>query len=119
MGNKVALLFAAGLFIFGNATTGAAQPEAVLRGTVQDPRGTPTPGVVVTVEEPQASFVRVALTDLRGEYRIEGLDGETEYLVRARHPQFRETRLKARAAAHDAPLTVTLKPRRSCLISRR
>ena len=73
--------------------------------------GHPVPGVVVTIEHPQQTAVRVVVTDLRGAYAVDELESGTRYTVRVSHPHFRKARLEA--AAGDR-ISVRLKPRRSC-----
>ena len=109
MGTRIRSLFAAAAVVFGFAT-GAAAQSAPLRGMVHDHTGTPMAGVVVTVEHPQQTAVRVVLTDLRGQYAVDELERGTRYNVHVSHPKFRKARLKASAGDE---VTVKLKPRRS------
>lgn len=116
MGTRISTLVGAAVVVFGIATGAAAQSGPVHRGVVHDHRGTPLPGVVVTIAHPGQNAVRVVLTDLRGEYSVPELEHRTRYDIQVSHPEFRKTRL--RAAPGDR-ITVTLKPRRSCWIARR
>ena len=110
MGARIRSLVGAAAVVFGCAT-GAAAQSAPLRGRVHDHTGTPMAGVVVTVEHPQQTAVRVVLTDLRGQYAVDELERGTQYNVRISHPEFRKARLKASAGDE---VTVKLQPRRSC-----
>lgn len=112
MGTRIRRLAGAAAVVLGVAGSAAAQSAhsgALHRGVVYDQRGAPLPGVVVTLEHPQDKGVRVALTDLWGEYAVADLDRGTRYIVRISHPGFEGTRLKAAAGDH---INVTLKPRR-------
>jgi len=104
-------LVAAAAVILALSATAAAQ-SAPLRGVVQDHRGNPVVGAVITVEHPQEkTAVRVAVTNLSGEYAVDRLERITPYVVRVSHPEFQ----KARATSYAGDrLTVRLKPRRSC-----
>ena len=80
-------------------------------------KGRPAPGVVVTLSHPTTRLIRVALTDLRGEYEIRGLEPGVEYIVRLTHPNHRNERLETRAyAAVHEPTRVQLKPRRTAMV---
>lgn len=114
MGNRIRTPLAIAALVFGFGTGAAAQSNGVLRGLIRDQTGKPVPGVVVTVEHPRQAAVRVALTDLRGEYAVPGLDRGTVYKVEVSHPQFRKKQLQAEA---DDRVTVRIKPRRNCRIS--
>ena len=103
-------MFAAAAVVFSITTSAAAQ-SGPLRGVVQDQNGSPVPGVVVTIEHPQQTAVRVVLTDLQGTYAVDQLESGTRYKVRVNHPKFRRARLNASAGEH---VNVRLKPRRSC-----
>jgi hypothetical protein len=110
MGTRIRSLVVAAAVVFGFATGTAAQSDP-LRGVVHDHTGTPVSGVVVTVEHPQRTVVRVVLTDLQGAYAVSELERGTRYNVHVSHPKFRRTRLKAAAGEQ---VNVRLKPRRSC-----
>jgi hypothetical protein len=110
MGTRIRSLFAAAAVVFGFAPGAAAQPDPI-RGVVHDHMGTPMPGVVVTVEHPQQTAVRVVLTDLQGQYAVGQLERGTRYTVHVSHPKFRKARVKAAAGER---INVKLKPRRSC-----
>ena len=102
------------LLVLGLAPTADAQYVAAVRGVIYDAVGRPTPGVVVTLTHPTRPVVRVAVTDLRGEYVIRGLEPGAAYVVRVTHPKFRKQRLEARAyAAVHEPTPVRLEPRRT------
>jgi Carboxypeptidase regulatory-like domain len=109
MGTRIRSLLTAAAVVFGFATGAAAQPDP-LRGVVHDHTGTPIAGVVVTVEHPQQTVVRVVLTDLKGQYTVGPLERGIRYTVRVSHPKFRNARLDAVAGDE---VTVKLKPRRS------
>jgi hypothetical protein len=105
---------AAAVLALGLATAADAQYTAAIRGVVHDTTGRPTPGVVVTVTHPTEPVVRVAVTNLRGEYVINWLEPGRGYIVHVTHPNFRKQRLEARAAAAiQEPTEVRLKPRRT------
>jgi hypothetical protein len=110
MGTRIRSLFTAAAVVFGSATGAAAQPDP-LRGVVHDHTGTPVPGVVVTVEHPQQTAIRVVLTDLQGQYAVRELERGTRYNIHVSHPKFRQARVKASAGDR---VNVKLKPRRSC-----
>jgi hypothetical protein len=110
MGTRIRSTLLAAAVVFGLAMHAAAQP-APLQGEVRDQTGQPLPGVVVTVEHPEETAVRVVLTDLHGQYTVRGLDRSTRYDVEVSHPRFRKTRLEA---AGGERVSVRLKPRRSC-----
>jgi len=113
MAARIARFFAAAAVVFGFATGAAAQSAhsgRLHRGVVHDHTGAPVPGVVVTLEHPQQTAVRVVVTDLWGEYAVGDLDRTTRYIVQVSHPQFRPARLTAAAGDH---VNVRLKPRRS------
>ena len=101
-------ILAAAVVILGSATNAAAQPAPV-RGVVQDSTGNPVPGVVVTVEHPQQTAVRVALTDLQGAYEVRELQRGTRYRIEISHPEFRKATLRAEPGER---VDVKLKPRR-------
>ena len=103
--------------MLGMAAPAWAQGGGVLKGSVHDVSGAPLPGAVVTVSDPQQMRVRVAITDLRGEYVVEGLERTTEYRVEVSHPKFRKRELQAQP--HDgAAEPITLEPRRRCSAGR-
>jgi hypothetical protein len=108
MSTRIRGLLTAAAVVF--ATTAAAQ-SAPLQGVVRDESGRPVPGVVVTVEHPEETAVRVVLTDLNGRYAVRELERGTRYRVEASHPSFRKARV---AAEPGRGVIVTLKPRRSC-----
>ena len=102
------------VLVLGLAVTADAQYAAAVRGVVHDAKGRPAPGVVVTLSHPTTRVIRVALTDLRGQYVIRGLEPGVEYIVDVTHPNYRKERLEARAyAAVHEPTRVQLKPRRT------
>jgi hypothetical protein len=111
MSTRIRRLIAAAAVVFGFATGAAAQSTAFHRGVVQDHRGAPVPGVVVTVQHPQDTAVRVVLTNLHGEYEVGDLEHGVRYRLQVSHPEFRKTRLQASADDH---VIVRLKPRRPC-----
>jgi len=94
---SVGVLLAA--FLLLGAAPATAQYSAIIRGVVEDDEGRPMPGAVVTVTHHATRTVRVAITDLRGEYRVSGLQPETPYRVQVFHPRFRKHTLEARAYA--------------------
>jgi hypothetical protein len=95
--------------VFGFVSAAAAQSVPSQRGLVHDHTGAPLPGAVVTVHHPDKLAVRVALTDLHGEYSVEPLERGVQYIVRVSHPRYREAQVRA---AVGEPLAVNLKPRR-------
>ncbi len=102
------------VLVLGLAVTADAQYAAAVRGVIHDAKGRPAPGVVVTLSHPTTPVIRVALTDLRGEYVIRGLEPGVEYVVQVTHPNYRKERLEARAyAAVQEPTRVQLTPRRT------
>lgn len=109
MGTRIRRLFMAAAVVFGFATGAAAQSDPVHRGVVHDHTGAPMPGAVVTIQHPQRTAVRVALTDEWGEYVVGALQPGVRYKVHVSHPKFRETRLQASAGEQ---VIVKLKPRR-------
>jgi Carboxypeptidase regulatory-like domain len=107
----------AAMLVLGLAATADAQYSAAVRGIIHDAKGRPAPGVVVTLSHPTTRVIRVALTDLRGEYVIRGLEPGVEYVVHVTHPNYRKERLEARAyAAVQEPTRVQLKPRRTAAV---
>ena len=114
MGTMLSRVAAVVILVLGAAATADAQYGAAIRGVIHDASGQPTPGAVVTVSHPAARLVRVAVTNLRGEYVIRGLEPGAEYVVRVTHPKFKKHRLEARAyAAAERVTPVRLKPRRA------
>jgi hypothetical protein len=110
-------IVSAAILVLGLGATADAQYGAAVRGVVRDATGRPAPGVVVTLSHPIAPVIRVALTDLRGEYVIRGLEPGVEYVVHVTHPNYRKERLEARAfAAVQEPMRVQLKPRRTAAV---
>jgi hypothetical protein len=105
------------VLVLGLAVTADAQYSAAVRGVIHDAKGRPAPGVVVTLSHPTAPVIRVAVTDLQGEYVIRGLEPGVEYVVHVTHPNYRKERLEARAyAAVQEPTRVQLKPRRTAAV---
>jgi hypothetical protein len=109
MGTRIRSLVVAAAVVFGFAASAAAQ-SVPLQGVVHDHTGNPLPGVVVIIEHPQQTAIRVVLTDLRGEYAVDQLERDTRYTVHLSHPNFRKARLKVWAGDR---ITVRLDPRRS------
>jgi hypothetical protein len=109
MSTRIRRFSATAAVVFGFVSAAAAQSVPSQRGMVRDHTGTPVPGAVVTVQHPQKLAVRVALTDLQGEYSVEPLEGGVQYVVRVSHPQYRQAQLRASAGE---PLAVNLKPKR-------
>jgi hypothetical protein len=102
------------ILVLGLAVTAGAQYSAAVRGVIHDGKGRPAPGVVVTLSHPTGRIIRVAVTDLRGQYVIGGLEPGVEYEVHLTHPNYRKERLETRAyAAVQEPTRVQLKPRRT------
>ena len=102
------------VLVLGLAVTADAQYSAAVRGVVHDAKGRPAQGVVVTLSHPTTPLIRVAVTDLRGQYVIKGLEPGVEYIVHVTHPNFRKERLETRAyAAVHEPARVRLKARRT------
>jgi hypothetical protein len=114
MGTMLSRIATAAILLLGSAATADAQYGAAIRGVIRDVAGRPTAGAVVTLSHPGARLVRVAVTDLRGEYAIHGLEPGAEYVVQVTHPNFRKERVQARAYAASQHVTpVRLKPRRA------
>ena len=110
----VARILSALILVLGLGAGADAQYAAAVRGVIHDANGRPAPGAVVTLSHPTAPVIRVAVTDLKGEYVIRGLEPGVEYVVHVTHPNFRKERLAARAhAAVQEPTRVQLKPRRT------
>jgi protocatechuate 3,4-dioxygenase beta subunit len=119
MGAKILRILSAGVLLLG-VTAAEAQYAASIRGVVHDHEGRPMPGAVVTLSHPTSPAVRVAVTDLRGEYAIRGLEPDTAYVVHVTYPGFRKQKLQTRAyAAVQGPTIVRLTPRRTTLIAAR
>ena len=110
MGTRIRGFVGAAAVVFGFTTGAAAQSMTVHTGIVRDHTGVPVAGVVVTVQHPQETAVRVVVTDLRGKYEVPELERGIRYTVQVSHPEFRKTRVQASAGDH---VTVQLKPRRS------
>jgi protocatechuate 3,4-dioxygenase beta subunit len=109
----------AAILVLGLATAADAQYDATVRGLVRDASGRPTPGAVVTISHPTMPVVRVAVTDLGGQYVIHGLEPGAAYVVHVTHPNFRKQKLEARAyATVQDPTTVHLKARRTTIAAR-
>ena len=109
-------IVSAAILVLGLAATADAQYSAAVRGVIHDTQGRPAPGVVVTLTDPTTRVIRVALTDLNGEYVIRGLEPGVEYVVRLTHPNYRKERVESRAyAAVQEPTLVQLKPKRTAL----
>jgi hypothetical protein len=107
----------AAILVLGLAVIADAQYSAAVRGVIHDVKGRPAPGVVVTLSHPTTPVIRVAVTDLRGEYVIRGLEPGVQYVVHVTHPNYRKERLEARAyAAVQEPTRVQLKPRRTAAV---
>jgi hypothetical protein len=108
---------AAAVLVLSLAATADAQYSAAVRGVIHDATGRPAPGVVVTLSHPTAPVVRVAVTNLKGEYVVRGLEPGVEYVVHLTHPNYRKERLEARAyAAVQEPTRVQLTPRRTAAV---
>jgi Carboxypeptidase regulatory-like domain len=109
MSTRIRRFSVAAAVVFGFVSAAAAQSVPSQRGLVRDHTGTPLAGAVVTVQHPDKLAIRVALTDLQGEYSIEPLEGGVQYVVRVSHPRYRRAQLRASAGE---PLAVNLKPKR-------
>ena len=94
-------------------STVAAQTGAVLSGVVHDRAGNPVPGVVLTIVDRANPEARVVITDERGSYFVDRLSYGREYGVDVSHPGFRKSRVHARASEGEAPVHITLYPRRN------
>lgn len=105
---------AAAALVLGSAPA-TAQVGGVLSGLVRDGAGNPVPGVVLTVVGPTERDARVVITDQRGAYFIDRLHYGTEYELDVSHPRFRKSRVRASANEGEAPVEITLSPRRSRL----
>ena len=102
--------FLLALMLVAGAGGAFAQESGSIRGVVRDHTGRPLPGAVITVAHPEEAQVRVVITDLEGEYRVDDLDAAAEYRVEISHPEFRKRELQARPAA-GAVETIRLDPR--------
>ena len=118
MGTSIRQVLVAAVIVLAPAAA-AAQDGAVLSGVVYDPSGTPTPGVVVTVTHPERNAVRVVVTNLQGEYRLEGLEEGTEYRVEVSHPKFRKLRVTIPVVRGQTPVVTRLNPRKNCVLNGR
>lgn len=98
------------LMLLAGAGGAAALESASIGGVVRDHTGRRLPGAVITVAHPEGAQVRVVITDLEGEYSVDGLDAAAEYRVEISHPEFRKRELRVRPAA-AAVETVRLDPR--------
>ena len=114
MGARIRGILPAAILVLGLGAAADAQYTAAIRGVVHDSSGQPTPGVVVTVWHPTTPTVRVAVTDLNGEYVVRGLEPGVAYRVHVTHPNFKKQQLEAQAfALEQDQTTVRLKPRRA------
>jgi hypothetical protein len=113
MPGRIRNLVGAVLLGLGTAPVAAAQTGAVLSGVVFDRAGNPVPGVVVTIVDPAKQGPRVVVTDQSGVYFVDRLHYGTAYAVDVSHPRFRKSRLQAIANEGEAPVHVTLNPRRA------
>jgi hypothetical protein len=113
---KLRSTFAAALFVLGVTAGADAQCLGTIRGIVHDPSGRPTPGAVVTISHPMTKAVRVALTDLHGEYVVTGLLPDTPYIVQISHPRFKRQTVETRAYASTTGMSkVQLTEKRATL----
>ena len=110
MAARYCTVAAVAALVLGFATGAAAQSGPPHRGVVRDHSGNPVPGVVVTLQHPEETAIRVVLTDLRGRYEVSALERGVRYDVQMSHPAFRKARVKASAGDR---VSVNLKPR-SC-----
>ena len=115
MAGRIRALVAAAAVILGFGSASAAQTGGVLSGVVHDRTGNPVPGVVLTVLDPAKPEPRVVITDQRGSYSVDRLHSGTEYAVSVSHPRFRKSRVRARANEGEAPVHITVHPRRNRL----
>jgi len=113
MPNRVWMLAAAAALVSAVSSPAAAQTGAVLSGVVQDRAGTPVAGAVLTVVDPVKEETRVVVTNQGGGYFVDRLHYGREYAVDVSHPQFRKSRLRASANEGDAPVHITVLPRRT------
>jgi hypothetical protein len=113
MRNMVLMLVAAAALVSAVSSPAAAQSGAVLSGIVHDSTGTPVPGVVLTVVDSVKAETRVVVTNQGGAYFVDRLHYGSEYAVDISHPRFRKSRVRASANEGDAPVHITLLPRRT------
>jgi hypothetical protein len=117
---RIGRIVPAVILVLGLGSAADAQFSAAIRGVVHDSSGQPTPGAVVTISHPTTPTVRVAVTNLNGEYVVRGLETGVAYRVHVTHPNFKKQRLEARAfALEQDQTTVRLKPRRATAVARR
>jgi hypothetical protein len=112
MASRIRYLIAAAVLVLGIVPTAAAQSGAVLTGVVRDRAGNPVPGVVLTIVDPSRPGARVVVTDQEGFYFVDRLHYGTPYAVDLSHPRFRKSRVEANANEGEAPVHITLQPRR-------
>jgi hypothetical protein len=88
----------------------AQNPNGTLRGTVQDASGARVPSVTIGVHSGESSLDREALTDARGEFRIEDIPAGT-YVVTAQANGFAMVHSQVIIAVSSVrEINVTLRP---------
>ncbi len=98
------------LFITGCALLNAQNPDAALRGEVEDATGARVAGARVVLHAAGSSLSRVATTDNQGEFRIDGLlPGLYQVVVSARGFAQATTSVEA-AVTNVREIKVTLNP---------
>jgi hypothetical protein len=112
MGTLLRLLATAVLTFAWTASAAAQTPPPALKGVVRDQFGSPVPGVVLRIATPDQSVVRVAATDLRGEYKFDRLASRSDYAMEVSHPHFRKVTIPA--SGDSSEVDVQLKARRKC-----
>src|SRR5215469_10467430 len=103
-------ILVAALFLFSRPSLWAQDPNGALRGEVQDTSGARIAGAKVTIAAADASLTREALTNSRGEFRIEGLlPGQYRVAVNANGFTAAVDEVNV-AVSQVRDLSVTLKP---------
>ena len=104
------ILVVALFLMFGRPSLWAQDPNGALRGEVQDTSGARIRSATVTVNAADASLTREALTNSRGEFRIEGLlPGQYRVTVNASGFTAAVDEVNV-AVSQVRDLSVTLKP---------
>lgn len=115
MPNSVSTLVATAVLVLAASSGAAAQTGAVLSGVVYDRAGDPVSGVVLTIVDSTQAGTRVVVSGQNGAYFVDRLHYGREYAVEASHPRFRKSRVRATANEGEAPVHITVAPRRTRL----
>jgi hypothetical protein len=105
------------VLVLAFSSAAAAQTGAVLSGVVHDRAGEPVPGAVLTIVDPVAGDIRVAISDGGGMYFVDRLQYRVRYAVDVSHPRFRKLRVRATANEGDTPIHIALAAPRSRLVT--